>query len=406
MENNLTIGIIGLGYVGVSTAALFANDFKVIGFDINQERINSYKKGIDVTDEVGPTINQLGIDFTYNPKDLNAIDVFIVCVQTPGDKSGINTTYLQAAARTIEQNMKKGATVIFSSTVYPGFTESVLIPILLENGKVLNEDVFVGYAPERISPGDDMAQKDTTKVISATSKETLVIMDTVFSKAFKQTFAVSSIKVAEATKVLENTMRDVNIAVLNQFRDIFQDIPFHEVQEAMQTKWNALHFFSGLVGGHCIAVNPYYLNHAAQERNHEFSLIMEARKINEQFYEYFITKIKALHLKNKSILVKGITYKPNVPDTRTSQIIRIVDELRKQGYCVDVEDPVLFAKHSDLELVESNKVNVDAYDCIIYAVLHDAFKQDSVEALLNKNIYIVDIGGHYGRYRENPYYIE
>ena len=383
------VAVIGLGYVGLPLAVESGKTYSTIGFDINPERIEELLVGKDRTLEISPeelaTATKLRV--TSDPNQLEEANFFIITVPTPiNEFKQPDLRPLESASQTVGMFLKKGDVVIYESTVYPGCTEEVCVPILeRESGLRFNSDFFGGYSPERINPGDKGRRiTDIKKVTSGSTPEVAQTIDKFYNSIIPAgTHKASSIKVAEASKVIENSQRDINIAFVNELAIIFNKIGIdtHEVLEAAQTKWNFLPFKPGLVGGHCIGVDPYYLTHKAQSLGHNPEIILSGRRINDNMGEHIASRIiKSLiaHGKNPAeskALVLGITFKENCPDIRNTKVIDIVDELRSYNVDVEVYDPLPIKEEVketySLELVDEIK---SGYDAIILAVAHDEFK--------------------------------
>ena len=383
------VAVIGLGYVGLPLAVESGKTYSTIGFDINPGRIEELLEGKDRTLEISPeelaTATKLRV--TSDPNQLEEANFFIITVPTPiNEFKQPDLRPLESASQTVGMFLKKGDVVIYESTVYPGCTEEVCVPILeRESGLRFNSDFFGGYSPERINPGDKGRRiTDIKKVTSGSTPEVAQTIDKFYNSIIPAgTHKASSIKVAEASKVIENSQRDINIAFVNELAIIFNKIGIdtHEVLEAAQTKWNFLPFKPGLVGGHCIGVDPYYLTHKAQSLGHNPEIILSGRRINDNMGEHIASRIiKSLiaHGKNPAeskALVLGITFKENCPDIRNTKVIDIVDELRSYNVDVEVYDPLPIKEEVketySLELVDEIK---SGYDAIILAVAHDEFK--------------------------------
>ncbi len=391
------ISIVGLGYVGLPLAVEFGSKRKVIGFDINKERINDLKNGIDSTLE---TSNQelkdaTNLTFTSNLDDLRDSKIYIITVPTPIDKDKKpDLNHLKDSSTEIGSILKKGDIVIYESTVYPGATEEVCVPILEKKSNLkFNKDFYCGYSPERINPGDkEHRLSSIIKVTSGSTPEIADLVDSLYQEVISAgTHKASSIKVAEAAKVIENTQRDVNIALINELAIIFNKlgIDTEEVLEAASTKWNFLPFRPGLVGGHCIGVDPYYLTHKALEIGYNPEIILAGRKLNDKMGSYVAEKVfelmkqKLINIKNSNILVMGLAFKENCPDLRNTRVIDIIDKFKSLECNVDVFDPWVDVSKSieeyNIEPIE--KPSLDNYDAIILAVAHDKFKKLSLDDL-------------------------
>ena len=412
---NKKICIIGLGYVGLPLAHAFSKKFKVVGFDINKPRVDELSSGYDRTleltsDEVKESIAN-GMVYSTNIDDIKDCNVYIVTVPTPIDSSNRpDLTPLIKSSQTIGKVLKKDDIVIYESTVYPGVTEEVCVPELeIESGMTFNKDFFCGYSPERINPGDK--EHTVTKILKITSGSTPEIA-TVVDELYKSiitagTHKASSIKVAEAAKVIENTQRDVNIALINELALIFDtmNINTNDVIEAAATKWNFIKLKPGLVGGHCIGVDPYYLTHKAEELGYKPNLILGARQINNGMGKYIAEKtiklmIKAGKLiKDSNILIMGLTFKENCPDIRNTKVVDIISELKDYGAVIDVYEPWIDEKdkgYYNYNFVENPFKNSKKYDAILVAVGHDKFKtltQNEYDSIIKDEKLIIDVKG-------------
>jgi UDP-N-acetyl-D-glucosamine/UDP-N-acetyl-D-galactosamine dehydrogenase len=406
---NPVVCVVGLGYVGLPLAVEMSKYFKVIGFDINKKRIETLKSGNDPNQEVESEIlKQSSLTYSSNPTDIKKAGFIIVAVPTPVDSHNIpDLTPVINSSETVGANMQKGAIVVYESTVYPGVTEDECVPILEKmSGLLWKKDFFVGYSPERINPGDKEHRFPTIlKIVSGDTPDTLDKVALVYGTAVKAgVYKAASIKVAEAAKVIENTQRDINIALMNELRIIFDKmgISTREVLDAAKTKWNFLPFEPGLVGGHCIGVDPYYLAYKAEEVGHHPQIIMAGRRINDAMGRYFARELikklinKKIGIKDAKVLMLGITFKENVPDIRNSKVITIIKELQEFGIHVDVWDPVAEpdeVKH-EYGLDTIAKPAVNTYDGVVLAVKHREFiamGREGFEKLLNKNGILYDL---------------
>jgi UDP-N-acetyl-D-galactosamine dehydrogenase len=387
---SIKIAVIGLGYVGLPLAVTFGKSRKVVGFDINKPRINALKSGHDTTLEVSDSELKEATYLTYctDPEGLAECNVFIVTVPTPIDKhKNPDLTPLIKASETIGKVLKKGDIVIYESTVYPGATEEECVPILEKHsGLEFNKDFYAGYSPERINPGDKEHRVTTIKkVTSGSTPEAADIIDKLYGQIITAgTYKASSIKVAEAAKVIENTQRDLNIALINELAVIFNKmgIDTEEVLKAAGTKWNFLPFRPGLVGGHCIGVDPYYLTHKAQAIGYHPEIILAGRRLNDSMGSYIVSQLiksmlkRRIHVEGARVLVMGLTFKENCPDLRNTRIVDIIKELQDYNITVDVFDPWInpeeAAKEYSISPVAEPSIN--AYDGIILAVAHDEFR--------------------------------
>lgn len=388
---DIKIGIIGLGYVGMPLAAAFSDEFSVVGFDLFARRIDELKNGIDRTLELSSEqmakVIKNGMKFSSNLDDLKECNFYVVTVPTPIDKNKRpDLTPLYKASASIAKVLKKGDIVVYESTVYPGVTEDECVPVLETSGLKFGMDFECGYSPERINPGDkEHTVTKIKKIISASSPKALEIVEAVYSKIIKAgVYKASSIKVAEAAKVIENTQRDINIAFVNELLMLFNkmNIDANEVLDAASTKWNFLGFRPGLVGGHCIGVDPYYLTHKAQELGYHPEMILAGRRINDNMGIYHADQAVKLMIKNglkvngAKVLVLGITFKENCPDIRNSRVIDVITELKDFGCDVSVCDP--WADNDDvireygINLV--NEPKFSEFDSVVLAVAHDKFR--------------------------------
>ena len=396
---NLQIAIIGLGYVGLPLAVEFGTNFPTLGFDINQNRLEQLQSGQDNTREVTSTelSNAKHIKYTSNDQDLIDTQIYIVTVPTPiNEHNQPDLTPLIKASQTIAKTLKPGNIVIYESTVYPGATEEECVPILEEiSGLSFNLDFFCGYSPERINPGDKQHRVTTIKkVTSGSTPEVADIVDALYNTIITAgTHKAASIKVAEAAKVIENTQRDLNIALINELAMIFNKmgIDTEAVLEAAGTKWNFLPFRPGLVGGHCIGVDPYYLTHKAQAIGYHPEIILAGRRLNDGMGAYVVSQLlktmmkRGIYIKNARVLVMGLAFKENCPDLRNTRVVDIVDELKEYGITVDVYDPWVNKPEAQHEYkinpIEYPQQNT--YDGIIIAVAHQQFVEMGAQTLHN-----------------------
>ena len=395
--SNKKIGIIGLGYVGLPLAVEFGKKYPTLGFDINQSRVEQLLAGHDSTLEVSDEELKASqfISYSFSPSDLESCNVYIITVPTPIDKHNQpDLTPLVKASQMLGAAVKKGDILVYESTVYPGATEEVCIPEVEKvSGLKFNVDFFAGYSPERINPGDkEHRVTNILKVTSGSTPEVAEQVDQLYKSVITAgTHKASSIKVAEAAKVIENTQRDVNIALINELSIIFNKLGIDtlEVLEAAGTKWNFLPFRPGLVGGHCIGVDPYYLTHKAQSVGYHPEMILAGRRLNDGMGEYVVSQLikkmlkKRIHVEGANVLVMGLTFKENCPDLRNTKIVDIVSELKEYNINVDITDPWCSneeAQHEyGLSLVEN--VQENHYDAIILAVGHNQFKELGAEKI-------------------------
>jgi UDP-N-acetyl-D-glucosamine/UDP-N-acetyl-D-galactosamine dehydrogenase len=391
------VGVLGLGYVGLPLAVEFGKQFRTIGFDIKAARVAELKKGRDSTLEVEPAELRAAKNLRYSTsvKDLRQCQVFIVTVPTPIDGyKRPDLKPIESASQLIGQVLKKGDIVVFESTVYPGCTEEIAVPILERmSGLKFNRDFFAGYSPERINPGDKTHRLTTIKKItSGSTPEVADFVDSLYASIVKAgTHKASSIRVAEAAKVIENTQRDVNIALINELALIFNrlGIDTEEVLQAAGTKWNFLPFRPGLVGGHCIGVDPYYLTHKAQEIGYHPEMILAGRRINDNMAIYVAERVaqlmiqKRIHVKGSRILMMGLTFKENCPDLRNSKVADVVNELKKYGAKVDVYDPWIDAAEAEHEygIKPIRAPAKGKYDAVVLAVAHKEFRDMGVDTI-------------------------
>ena len=420
VNRNEKIAVIGLGYVGMPLAIALARKAKVIGFDINKSKIELYKSGIDPTNEVGnEAIKETTVEFTSEETKLREAKFHIIAVPTPinADKTP-NLSPVERATEIVARNLTKGSIVVYESTVFPGVTEDICIPLIESvSGLKCGVDFKVGYSPERINPGDKVhTLENIVKNVSGIDNECLEIIKKVYELVIKAgVHPVSSIKVAEAAKVVENSQRDINIAFMNELAMVFDrmDIDTLEVIEAMNTKWNALGFYPGLVGGHCIGVDPYYFIYQAEKLGYHSQIILSGRKINDGIAEFVANAIiKKLILANKAVrkskvAILGITFKENCPDTRNSKVMDIIKTLREFGLDPVVTDPLadkneLTAEYG-IDLVDISEIkNVD---CLVIVVAHDSYKRlsiDQLDDMFNKDFrneekVIIDVKGIYNK---------
>ena len=390
INKNEKISIVGLGYVGMPIAVAFAKKVNVIGFDLNQSKIALYKSGIDPTREVGDdAIKATTVDFTADETRLREAKFHVVAVPTPvNDDHTPDLTPVEGASRILGRNLTKGSIVVFESTVYPGVTEDVCVPILeKESGLQCGVDFKIGYSPERINPGDKVHRLETiTKIVSGMDEETLDQVAKVYELVVEAgVHRAQNIKVAEAAKVIENSQRDINIAFMNELSIIFNKmgIDTKSVLEAAGTKWNFLKFYPGLVGGHCIGVDPYYLTYKAEQMGYHSQIILAGRRINDDMGKYVAENVvKNLIAADKAVkyarvAILGFTFKENCPDTRNTRIIDIVNELREYGIEPVIADPQADADeakrlYNNVEFADM--ATISNMDAVVLAVAHDEFK--------------------------------
>ncbi len=395
---NICIGVIGLGYVGLPLSIRMGLKFSVIGYDIDKNRIQQLKKNIDTTNEI--TKKELkdkkNLIFTNSISDLNKCNFYIVTLPTPiNNKNKPDLSIIKRATKNLSKYINKNDIVVYESTVYPGVTEEICAPIIEKySGLKFNKDFFCGYSPERINPGDKEKKiHNIKKVVSGSTPATLKIVNKIYSSVISAgTHKVSNIKIAEAAKVIENTQRDLNIALINEISMIFESINIdtHKVLRAAKTKWNFIPFTPGLVGGHCIGVDPYYLTYLSEKLGHKPKVILAGRKINNQMHKFvskrFIDKLKEKKIrpKNSKILIMGYTFKENCPDTRNTKIKNLALYLEKSVDKVDIYDPWInnledFGKTQSINFIKRPKKN--GYEGIIIAVGHSVFKKVGIQKI-------------------------
>ena len=395
IAGNDKLAVVGLGYVGMPIAVEFAKHVHVIGFDINEQRVNEYRNGIDATNEVGEAIKNTTVEFTADPSALREARFIIVAVPTPVNKDNTpDLRPIEGASRTVGQNLTSGAIVVFESTVYPGVTEDVCVPIIEEeSGLKCGVDWKIGYSPERINPGDRVhTLTNIQKVVSGMDEDTVREVKKVYDIVIEAgTFPVSSIKTAEAVKVVENSQRDINIAFMNEVAIICDKLKIDtdEVLTGMNTKWNALGFRPGLVGGHCIGVDPYYLTSAAEKHGYHSQIILNGRKVNDSMGAFVAdAAIKemieaGMAPKKATVLILGITFKENCPDTRNSKVVDIIRRLQEyeiEPFVTDGWADVAVAKKEyGVDLVPYSEI--PKADCVIVAVGHSEFRSMSMMQL-------------------------
>ena len=412
------IAIIGLGYVGLPLAVEFAKKFKVVGFDINQARLSELNSGLDKTLEIdSENLNSVlnstgdtGLSLTSVLKDIESFDYYIVTVPTPVDKNNKpDFTPLIKASETVGKVMRQGAIVVYESTVYPGATEEICIPVLEKiSGLTYNTDFHAGYSPERINPGDK--EHTVTKILKIVSGSTAEITEKI-ADLYGQViiagiYKAASIKVAEAAKVIENTQRDINIAFVNELSKIFNrlDLDTTQVLEAAGTKWNFLNFKPGLVGGHCIGVDPYYLAQKAQEVGYHPEMILAGRRLNDSMGEYIAEEViklmikKDINIKNSNILVLGATFKENCPDVRNTRVVDILNCLATYHTNVTVMDPWVNPDEMHHEYGWRSIKSLDEsmrYDAVVLAVAHNEFREINLDTICKKDSVIYDVKGFF-----------
>ncbi len=417
----MKIAVIGLGYVGLPLARLFATKYSVVGFDINQSRVNELNSGIDSTLEIEqsllesvllqkPTNNAIGLLCSTNLDDIKDCNYYIVTVPTPVDKNNRpDLTPLYKSSETVGKVLKKGDIVIYESTVYPGVTEEECVPVLERiSGLKFNQDFFAGYSPERINPGDK--QHTVEKILKVTAGSTpeigIKVNELYKSVITAGTHLAPTIKVAEAAKVIENSQRDINIAFVNELSKIFNilGIDTQDVLEAAGTKWNFLPFKPGLVGGHCIGVDPYYLAQKAQEMGYHPEIILAGRRLNDSMGEYVASQVVKLMIKKgvvvngSNLLMLGITFKENCPDVRNTKIVDVIAALTDYGINVHIYDPwanPAEVKH-EYNLITTNTLPIEKYDAVVLGVAHDKFSTIDYSTIQKENSILYDVKGILG----------
>ena len=408
--NNKKIAVIGLGYVGLPLAIEFSKKRKVIGFDINKARIDELERGIDITGEMSKEELNEGIhlNYTTNLDNIKDCTIFIITVPTPIDKhKKPDLTPLEKSSSSIGKIIKKDDIIIYESTVYPGATEEVCVPILeQQSGLIFNKDFYCGYSPERINPGDKKHRiADIKKITAGSTPEIATEVDELYQEIIVAgTHKTNSIKIAEAAKVIENTQRDLNIALINELALIFNklDIDTESVLEAAGTKWNFLPFRPGLVGGHCIGVDPYYLTHKANEVGYNPEMILAGRKLNDSMGVYVANEVsklmtkKNIHVSNANILIMGLSFKENCSDHRNTRVIDLIKLFKSFNCNVDVYDPWVnkFQAVQEYNIKLIDKPIKDQYDAIVLAVAHDEFKslsEKQIRAFGKDNHILYDI---------------
>ncbi|QOW10636.1 nucleotide sugar dehydrogenase [Kaistella flava (ex Peng et al. 2021)] len=417
MQHKITV--LGLGYVGLPLARLFATQFPVVGFDINQSRVEELTKGHDDTLEVSdellksalvitnPTKEEKGLYCSYDLQDIADSNIYIITVPTPVDKNNRPVlTPLIKASETVGKVLKKGDIVIYESTVYPGATEEDCIPVVERvSGLKFNVDFFAGYSPERINPGDkEHTVEKILKVTSGSTPEIGVVVNDIYKAVITAgTHLAPTIKVAEAAKVIENSQRDINIAFVNELAKIFNlmGIDTHDVLEAAGTKWNFLPFKPGLVGGHCIGVDPYYLAQKAQEYGYHPEIILAGRRLNDSMGQYVASQViktmikKDIAVNNAKILMLGITFKENCPDVRNTKIVDVISALEDYGTCVTTYDPwanSLEVQH-EYGIESTAEIPTEKFDAIILGVAHQQFLELDIEQFKKEKAIIFDVKG-------------
>ena len=404
-KKNIKIAVIGLGYVGMPLAVTFAKTFETIGFDIDKNKVNKYKNYEDPTGEIGTEgLKKSTLKFTSNVEDLKDANFYIITVPTPINQDNTpNLKPIENATNTVGKYLSVGDYVVYESTVYPGVTEDIAGPLLEKaSGLKCPQDLKIGYSPERINPGDKKnTVENIVKIVSGIDEEALKVISMVYGKVIKAGIhEASSIKVAESAKVVENSQRDINIAFMNELSQVFDlmHINTNEVIDAMNTKWNALGFYPGLVGGHCIGVDPYYFIYQAENLGYHSQIISAGRKINNQMPKFVVNNLIKELVKNKkssdsNVLIAGLTFKENTPDFRNSKVLDMISELNDYGIRPKVLDPYVNSYNGKLEadIVELENLK-ESVDVLLYAVDHNQFREldnDTFIKLLNKDSSII-----------------
>ncbi|UTH12339.1 nucleotide sugar dehydrogenase [Macrococcoides canis] len=414
--NNIKIGVIGLGYVGMPLAVAFAEKYEVIGFDIDKNKINQYNSNIDPTGEIGSEgLENTSMKFTSDEDDLKSVNFFIVTVPTPIKQDNTpNLNPIEGATKLVGKYLKKGDIVVYESTVYPGVTEDICAPLLSKiSGLEAIKDFKVGYSPERINPGDKVnTVKNIIKIVSGIDEESLELIANVYGSIIEAGIhKAPNIKVAESAKVVENSQRDINIAFMNELSQVFNlmDINTNDVIEAMNTKWNALGFYPGLVGGHCIGVDPYYFIYKAENLGYHSQIISSGRKINNYMSKFITTNlikylVKINKVRNPRILIAGLTFKENTPDFRNSKVLDVIKELNDYNITPYVIDP--FIENFDQKGIQANFIKdfdeiENTFDGLIYAIDHKQFQNIDDQMfikLLGKESIIIDLKNRFKNY--------
>ena len=418
----MKIAIIGLGYVGLPLARLFATRYAVVGFDINEKRISELNSGFDNTLEIDDKLLKSALKFTNsienglfcttNSKEIQDCNYYIVTVPTPVDKDKKpDLKPLYKASETVGKVIKKGDVIIYESTVYPGATEEECVPVLEKiSGLKFNVDFFVGYSPERINPGDkEHTVEKILKITAGSTPEIGLKVNELYKSVIKAgTHLAPTIKVAEAAKVIENSQRDINIAFVNELSKIFNllEIDTQDVLEAAGTKWNFLPFKPGLVGGHCIGVDPYYLAQKAQQMGYNPEIILAGRRLNDSMGEYVASQVvklmikKNIPIKNSELLILGIAFKENCPDVRNTKIVDVISSLKEYGINISIYDPWVNAAEvlNEYNLIATRNVPINKYDAIVLGVAHSEFIELDLKPLQKEINVLYDVKGVLGKY--------
>lgn len=413
---NVKIAVIGLGYVGMPLAIAFAEKFETIGYDLDSDKIKQYKNNIDPTGEIGSEgLEKTSLNFTSNKEDLKNANFYVVTVPTPIKQDNTPNLYpIEEASKLVGKYLNEGDTVVYESTVYPGVTEDICGPLLEDiSGLKCPEQFKIGYSPERINPGDKKnTVKKIIKIVSGIDEKSLEFIGAVYGEAIPAgVHKAPTIKVAESAKVVENSQRDINIAFMNELAQVFNlmDINTNDVIKAMNTKWNALGFYPGLVGGHCIGVDPYYFIYQAENVGYHSQIISSGRKINNYMSKFVVTNvikelIKSKLIQNAEIVIYGLTFKENTPDFRNSKVLNIVEELNTYGIVPTVIDPYIenFNQNNINAKLVKNFDDLSDYNLMIYAVDHKEFQSNTNLEIINKlnqdNSIIIDLKN---RFKEN-----
>lgn len=415
MQSNRKIAVIGMGYVGMPLAIAFAKHFEVVGFDIDTNKIEKYNNNIDPTGEIGEEVlKQTSMKFTADEKYIEDANFYIITVPTPIKQDNTpNLSPVEGATSTVAKYLEKGDYVVYESTVYPGVTEDVCLPLLEEiSGLNSPSDFKVGYSPERINPGDKKnTVENIVKIVSGIDEEALEIISNVYSRVIQAgVHKASTIKVAESAKVVENSQRDINIAFMNELSQVFNlmNINTSEVIDAMNTKWNALGFYPGLVGGHCIGVDPYYFIYQAENLGYHSQIITAGRKINNQMPQYVVNNVikQLMNCKKSSdsnVVIAGLTFKENTPDFRNSKVMDMINEFNEFGIRPKIVDPYVDSYNGDLkaDIVELEGIT-QSIDVLLYAVNHSEFKnmedRKFIDLLNDKSSIIIDLKNRFKQY--------
>ncbi|PTK90098.1 nucleotide sugar dehydrogenase [Staphylococcus gallinarum] len=418
MEINRKIAVIGLGYVGMPLAVAFAKHFDVIGFDVDKDKIEKYKNYIDPTGEIGEEgLRQTNMKFTDNETDLENADFYIITVPTPINQDNTpNLKPVEGATSIVSKYISEGDYIVYESTVYPGVTEDICVPLIEKiSGLKCGTNFKVGYSPERINPGDKKnTVENIVKIVSGIDEESLSMIAKIYGTVIKAGIhKASSIKVAENAKVVENSQRDINIAFMNELSQVFSlmGINTFEVIEAMNTKWNALGFYPGLVGGHCIGVDPYYFIYQAENLGYYSQIISSGRKINNQMAQFIAKNVikelmKSQKRSSNNVVIAGLTFKENTPDFRNSKVLDVIQELNEYGIKPKVVDPYIesFTEKVDAEFMNDFKIEKPV-DVLIYAVDHDEFKdkkdEEFIDMLDKDNSIIIDLKNRFKEYQSD-----